>query len=439
MSRFRTSWSPGALIACALLLASARDVHAAGEAPAEVSAEVSAEDKESARVLFGLGLGLLEKGETRLALEKFVLADKLYSTPITSLQLGKTHLELGELVEAYGAFTKVASIPLRASESEKSAEARDEAAKLATEVRPRLAELSVTIVGVSPGTPVTLSIDGRPLASPWSPEPHLVNPGEHTLLVQVSGTDPKGGARVREVTARWTLKEGQKRSIQMEVPPAVEATPEPIVVSTERAIPRVLIVPRVGFLLSGIARNSFTCEGPGCGSSEASVDLTDQSGLSFALDVLRPLFRNFRVGVSALYVPKLRLQNVATGRDFTLAPVLEGFVDLSRTVGLFGRVQGGMMIYAPIAQGVGPVTNFFALQDCCVDTETHVAFVYGFGAGLVVAVANGLALRAELLFQRTSPMVVATSHEPRSGGTADGKATLVSDRMWMLLGLEWGL
>lgn len=409
--------------------------------PSEVPAEVTAEDKESARVLFGLGLGLLERGETRLALEKFELADKLYSTPITAVQLGKTHLELGELVEAYDAFQKVATIPVRPSESEKSAAARDEAVTLAAEVRPRLAELRITIVGVAEGTPLAMTIDERPIDAPWAPGPHLLDPGEHRLLVRVSGAElSSGAASVREVSLLVKLKEGEKRTASMAIPPVDEPPPPPEPALEDEPLPHVLLVPRVGFLLSGIARDTLSCDGVGCARSDVSVDLTDQSGVSFALDALAPITRNLRLGLMMLYVPRTRLQGAATGSDATVAPVVEGVLPLSRSLSVFGRAHvGATLLFADSINSAPASVTSSSTSDCCISDGKHGAFVFGFGGGLVVAAARHFDLRAEFLYQRTTPMSVFSSTELVAGNPANSTGKLVSDRLWLLLGVEWGL
>ncbi len=381
--------------------------------------EASAEDKESARVLFGIGLGLLEKGEARLALEKFELADKLYSTPITSLQVGKTHLALSELVAAHAAFIKVATIPVRTSESEKSAAARDEAAKLALEVRPRLAELRVALIGLGDDRLSAMTLDARPVASPQFYAPQLLDPGVHHVLVRVSGVDAQGGARVRELSATVSLKEGEKHMVSIEVPPTGD---EPVIeddADFDKPPPHLLIVPRVALLLTGIARSTTTCEGSGCASQENDIDRSDQSGVSLALDALRPIGRNFRLGLSVLWVPKLQLQASTSGHDWTFAPVAEGLLPLSKGLGAFGRAQVGAMVF-----------------DCC-DAGRHLTLVYGFGGGLVVALTAAVSLRAEFLYQRTVPFTLRQySDAARSNSNFTDKLT--SDRLWTLLGIEWG-
>ena len=70
--------------------------------PALAHAEPTAEDLASARELFKEGRALREKGDLPKALEKLRAAHALGQTPITGLELARTYVLVGRLVEALG-------------------------------------------------------------------------------------------------------------------------------------------------------------------------------------------------------------------------------------------------------------------------------------------------------------------------------------------------
>ena len=80
-------------------------------------AEPTASDLETARELYKEGRALRDKNDLKAALEKFKGAHALASTPVTGLELGRTHMLLTELVEAREAFLSVAKIPFADKES----------------------------------------------------------------------------------------------------------------------------------------------------------------------------------------------------------------------------------------------------------------------------------------------------------------------------------
>lgn len=79
--------------ALALAAPSAHAQSAPGASP-------SAADLESARELYKEGKVLRDKGDLQGALERFKAAHAYGQTPVTALELGRTHMQLQQLVEA---------------------------------------------------------------------------------------------------------------------------------------------------------------------------------------------------------------------------------------------------------------------------------------------------------------------------------------------------
>lgn len=172
------------------------------------AAEPTAADSESALQLYKEGKALRDKGDQQAALVKLKAAYALVQTPITALELGKTQVALGQLVEAREVLLSVARIPVRTNESAKAAEARTEAEALAAELRPRLASITVRPKGTVDGTP-KISVDGVVIPPDAATVPRFVNPGAHVVVME------SGAQRAQ---AEITLADGQSREVELEMP-----------------------------------------------------------------------------------------------------------------------------------------------------------------------------------------------------------------------------
>lgn len=184
--------------------------------PAVALAAPSATDMAQARELLNEGLDLRDKGDASGALEKLRGAHALANTPITGLELGRTYMDLGKLVEARETFLSVARIAPRPDETSHSKTARAESQKLADQLRGRIPSLTVKVTGV-PVETVSVAIDGAMVPTDALVAPRLLNPGAHT----VSARSTTGGTAETQVT----LKEGETREVELKITfsPASEA------------------------------------------------------------------------------------------------------------------------------------------------------------------------------------------------------------------------
>lgn len=197
-------------------------------------AEPTAADLESARDLFKKGKELRDKGDLKGALEKFKAANALAGTPITGVELGKTHLALKELVEARDAFLAVGRIPPKPTESEHARAARLEAAKLATDLKPRIPSIVVTIKG-APLASVKLTIDDVAIPTAAIGEPRRVNPGKHVVVANAGGEDARAEVEVAEAEEKPVTLEVKAPATPTAAPvaekpvaPAPAPTPAPV-------------------------------------------------------------------------------------------------------------------------------------------------------------------------------------------------------------------
>lgn len=189
-------------------------------ASAPALAQRSAQDIASARQLYGEGIELREKGDLKGALEKFKAAHALGNTPLTGLELCKTHQKLNQPVEAREACLSVGRIGPIPEESQRSKDARVEAVKIAEAEKPKASSIKVKVTGVPAGFTPTVAIDGVAIPAAALNEPRPVDPGPHTVTAKV-GTG-------QETKSTLETKEGEAKELELAVqPPAPEDKPGP--------------------------------------------------------------------------------------------------------------------------------------------------------------------------------------------------------------------
>lgn len=164
----------------------------------------SAGDLESARELFKEGREARQSGDLRRALDRFKAAHAYGQTPVTGLELGRTHVQLGELVEGREVLLSVARIKVQSDETEKSGAARTEAADLAEEVKKRIPTVSVNLSGIAADASVQLTIDGAVVPVVGLTGIRKTNPGKHVIVARAGS---------REETRTIDLAEGKSQDV----------------------------------------------------------------------------------------------------------------------------------------------------------------------------------------------------------------------------------
>jgi hypothetical protein len=210
-----TSRPRSLMVALALALLAPTAAHAQGP---------SAGDVAQARDLLNEGETLRDQGDLPHALEKLQAADALLHTPITALELARTFMMAGKLVEARETFLGVARIAVSREETSRSKAARAQAEKLAEEIRPKIPVRKVRVTGVALDT-VAIAIDGAAIPTGAVAAPRRVNPGSHV----VRATSTAGG----EAETTVAVNEGETRDVELKiafatgVPTATPATATP--------------------------------------------------------------------------------------------------------------------------------------------------------------------------------------------------------------------
>ena len=183
----------------------------------------TAQELETARSLYKEGKELRARGDLRGALEKLTAAHALGNTPVTGIELARTYVLVGQIVEAREVCLYIARTSVAGDETEKSAEARAQAAVLAEELRPRIPTLRVKVEGVAAGETAHLFIDGIRVPDAALAEPQKVDPGKHTVAIRVGE-----GPAARAARGEGTVTESQAGEITVVVPPRpLVAAPPP--------------------------------------------------------------------------------------------------------------------------------------------------------------------------------------------------------------------
>ncbi|MBW2529301.1 MAG: hypothetical protein JRI23_34310 [Deltaproteobacteria bacterium] len=165
---------------------------------------VSAAEKDTARRAMDRGDTLVRDGKLDEALEAYRVADDIMGVPTTGLEVGKTLLRLGKLVEARDVLLRVTRFPREKGEPEPFTTARAMAVGLADSLQERIPTVALDIQGTDVGATIYVSVDGKRLPKGAHAIPLSMNPGRHT--VEVLATPNLGGA------LEVDLSEGAKQS-----------------------------------------------------------------------------------------------------------------------------------------------------------------------------------------------------------------------------------
>jgi len=172
-------------------------------------ADPSPADIESARALYVHGMELRDKGDLPGSLKQFRAAASLAPTAITSLEMGRALLLMGNLVEARNVFMSIERLAIRVDESQKATDARAESKSLADELRTRIPSIRVE---TTPQTSdeVRIFIDGAPVPPEAKDLPRKLNPGVHTVSAETHAA---------KATTSVNLLEGENRSVTLTLAP----------------------------------------------------------------------------------------------------------------------------------------------------------------------------------------------------------------------------
>ncbi|MBL8608606.1 MAG: hypothetical protein JNL38_14870 [Myxococcales bacterium] len=242
----RRAWAALALLGCLF----------ASPGAARADAGPSAEDVAAARDRLREGVVLRDRGELQPAIEKLRVAYTIIPTPVTAVELGKAYVLAGRILDARELFLSVRRIAVHPEETARSQSAREEAARAALELEPRIPSLLVSLE-LAKGATAAVTIDDAPVLVDALKDPRKMNPGHHVVVAR-AGDGPEERAEV-------DLREGEVKEIKLAprwVPPAVKPPPA-AGTTTERVVIRQAAHPSlwVGFSVAAVglaATSAFT-------------------------------------------------------------------------------------------------------------------------------------------------------------------------------------
>lgn len=203
--RVRTLLSAGMLLAYATSAAAATD-----------------EERATARSLANQGVNAFKAKRFGEAADLFQRAESLVHSPVHLLYLGRSYANTGKLVRAQEAFLQATREELTASSPAAFSKAVDEAVNELEAIKPRLAQLTITLSGLGDQAKPEVSIDGEAIPAVMVGVPVPMDPGQH----RVEAKAPRYLSTWRKIT----LAEGQSEAVRLELTPdpaAAEVPEEP--------------------------------------------------------------------------------------------------------------------------------------------------------------------------------------------------------------------
>jgi hypothetical protein len=201
MARFNRHW------ATALFLCAAISLHG------HTALAVSDAERAGARAQAVAGAQAFEKGQWQEALDRFTRAESIVHSPTHVLFIGKSQVQLGQLVQAHESLMKVVNEKAEAGASaaflEAQRDAQKEAQALLDQLGPRIPQLRIVLSG-APAGGAQVTMDGDVVPAALVDVPHPVNPGQHVIKATASGL--AGEATV-------SIAEGQTQTTTIQLTP----------------------------------------------------------------------------------------------------------------------------------------------------------------------------------------------------------------------------
>lgn len=208
--------------------------------PADKPPAAATDPREVARALARAGLKLLEAHDYAGAYEQLEAAEARFHAPTNLFWMARAQVGRGKLVAARALYERVLAEPLPPDAPEAFVRAHRGAAEALGELVPRIPTLTVVVVG--PAAPRTrVFVDDAPLASADRGRPRAVDPGRHTILLQVPDEAP--------VVRAVDVLEGKSTRIELSAGAPGPGAPAP----SGRARAGSLAPPAVAFGLGGLA------------------------------------------------------------------------------------------------------------------------------------------------------------------------------------------
>jgi hypothetical protein len=185
--------------------------------PAAAQDDPNAEAKAAARALANQGFKHAQEGRFDDAIAAFREAEQRFHATTILLELARTHVRAGQLIEARAVYRSIVEEQLTNYAPPDFFEAQKNAKPELDALGPRIPALRIVVEG-APSRDVKVSIDGAPVPG-FTGQSFPLNPGRHVIVVTAPGRLPAE----REVL----LLEGIKQPvvIQLKAPPKRVSSP----------------------------------------------------------------------------------------------------------------------------------------------------------------------------------------------------------------------
>jgi hypothetical protein len=175
------------------------------------------EERATARSLANHGITAFKEKRYPDAVDMFQRAESLVHSPVHLLYLGRSLVATGKLVRAQEAYLKATREPITGSSPPAFSKAVDEANTELDALRPRLAQLTVTISGLTTAEKAEVQIDGEPISSVMVGVPVPMDPGQHRVEAKASRHLP--------AWRKISLAEGQAEKVALKLEDDPNAPP----------------------------------------------------------------------------------------------------------------------------------------------------------------------------------------------------------------------
>jgi hypothetical protein len=212
-------------------------------------------DRETARSLMDEGDRKRDGGDMKGALKNYEAADAIMHVPTTGLEVARTQVALGQLLEARETLARVIRHQPKPGEPGAFTTARKAADALNNDLAARIPSIQIALVNADPGATAQASVDGEAIPPAAISVARKVNPGAHTVLVRTASYEKKQEITVAEretKTVTFDLKE--KASAPDPAPAAPAAEPA----GSASSAPRVMMFGGFGLAAVGLGVGAVT-------------------------------------------------------------------------------------------------------------------------------------------------------------------------------------
>jgi len=178
----------------------------------------------AARAFMAQGRSLRASKDLRAALDSFRSADAIMHVPTTALEVAKTQVALGWLIEAKKTVQDLLATESQDDEPPQFTQARFAASSLNAELSRRIPRVQIKVLGLAPRMSSTVWADGN-LVDPDEYARHNFNPGKHTIVARAGAVEAKQFVEIEEGQVKDVVLDLGMDTPDVSTPMRVEAPP----------------------------------------------------------------------------------------------------------------------------------------------------------------------------------------------------------------------